>query len=669
VSPFGLGVHIHRNHRETAMRLTLRTLLAWMDDTLEPNQVREIGKQVAESPFAQELTDRINRVTRQRRLSVPSGSGPDATDPNIVAGYLDNDLDPDAVAEFEKRCLTSDVNLAESASVHQILSLLGQKVRVPDAARKRMYQLVKGRETLLPRREGPVRPVAKEPVTKPIQPWVMPEPPKRPWIERYGPAVACLLLIGLSSWAAWKSLSVPPPLAAPAAPAQVTTTAAPTAAAESSVAAAHPEAEAEKVAAAGEARKSEPVIETPPAPEPPTPAKAEELAKSKPAPLPTIPAGSAGVAEKADGILLRYNETRREWERLVNETPLKTSDHLLCLEPFRAGVDLAKIRIGLIRETEVRILSRPNDPEPAIELLQGRVVIRQPGSTALKVAFARQSIRAEMSSDTVLGIERVDLNMPGRPVTQPQSLGVLCQQGEVTLEVRGRKQPMKPMDVALVYPDGRVEVGARDSMPAWLTDADPSAFELQMKEQFVKLFHVDRPLLTEIVGAIDDTRPEIKQLGVVALKSLGDVPDLASTLNRENDAVARRTALQAIRAYMMQGPDASASVRTALDKEFGEDLGGVAMHMLGGYTPDEAARPDLYVRLVGLLSAEQPSVGIRELALETLQRLTGRDNLGYDPDKPADGRGFEAWNNLLQRNELRPPAPPAARPGRAKTQR
>jgi hypothetical protein len=98
-----------------------------MDDTLDPDQVREIGKQVAESPFARELTDRINRVTRQRRLAVPSSSGTDATDANIVAAYLDNDLDPEAVADFEKRCLTSDVNLAEVASVHQILSLLGQK--------------------------------------------------------------------------------------------------------------------------------------------------------------------------------------------------------------------------------------------------------------------------------------------------------------------------------------------------------------------------------------------------------------------------------------------------------------------------------------------------------------------------------------------------------------
>ena len=54
------------------MRLTLRTLIAWLDDTLTPGEVRAIGQQVAESPFAKELVERVHRVTRQRRLSVPS---------------------------------------------------------------------------------------------------------------------------------------------------------------------------------------------------------------------------------------------------------------------------------------------------------------------------------------------------------------------------------------------------------------------------------------------------------------------------------------------------------------------------------------------------------------------------------------------------------------------
>jgi hypothetical protein len=460
-------------------------------------------------------------------------------------------------------------------------------------------------------------------------------------------------------------LTVPPPQAVPVPPATVAVPPSPESAAE-----------AGKVAASGEAAKSQPAVETPPAPEPaePTPpAKAADLAKSKPAAPPAVPAGSAGVAEKADGVLLRHNG--RDWDRLVNETPLKTSDRLLCLEPFRATIDVGKIRLALVRETELRILSRPSDPVPAIELVQGRIAVRQPGSNALKVAFAKQTVNLEISSDSVVGLERFAMAAYGQPVTQPQSLAVLCQQGEVTLAVGGKPQPLKPMNVALVDPAGKVQIQAvnPDTLPSWLAQAEPTARESEMKEQFLKLFHPDRPVLTELVTAIEDDRPEIKPLAIEALKALGDLSLLMPTLSRPNDPASRRATMQVIRGYMLQGPEASGRVRAALDEEYGdENLGGVAHHMLVGYTREEAAKPDLYARLVGLLSPEQNFqgvLGVRELALDTLKRLTGRDDLGYDPDKPGAGKGFEAWNNLLQRNELRPPSPPPPRPGRSKTAR
>ena len=81
------------------MRLTLRTLLAWLDDMLPNQEVREIGQQVSESSFARELVERIRRVTRQRRLSVPVDDGQEVNDANRVAEYLDNVLSPEQVAE------------------------------------------------------------------------------------------------------------------------------------------------------------------------------------------------------------------------------------------------------------------------------------------------------------------------------------------------------------------------------------------------------------------------------------------------------------------------------------------------------------------------------------------------------------------------------------------
>src|SRR5271155_3794505 len=131
------------------MRLTLRTLLSYLDDTLEPTEAKLIGQKVAESDTAQELIARIKEVTRRRRITTPTASGPGAkVDPNSVAEYLDNELSADQLAEVEQLALASDVHLAEIASCHQILTLvLGEQARVPPTAYKRMYGLVKPPES------------------------------------------------------------------------------------------------------------------------------------------------------------------------------------------------------------------------------------------------------------------------------------------------------------------------------------------------------------------------------------------------------------------------------------------------------------------------------------------------------------------------------------------
>src|SRR5438270_13495217 len=150
------------------MRLTLRTLLAYIDDTLDPAQAREIGAKVAESPVAQELMERIRKVTRRRGLTVPPTAGPDKIDANTVAEYLDNDLGSDRVAEVEELALNSDVHLAEIAACHQILTLvLGEPARVPPTARQRMYELNKGRESVKRKPPAARVPTVAEPPDRP----------------------------------------------------------------------------------------------------------------------------------------------------------------------------------------------------------------------------------------------------------------------------------------------------------------------------------------------------------------------------------------------------------------------------------------------------------------------------------------------------------------------
>lgn len=111
------------------MRLTLRTLLAYLDDLLKPADAREIGRRLsAESP-GMRMAEKIRDVLRRRRISAPEVDG--NPDPNTVAEYLDNVLPDNQIESHERACLSSDETLAETAACHQILTLvMGKPIRV-----------------------------------------------------------------------------------------------------------------------------------------------------------------------------------------------------------------------------------------------------------------------------------------------------------------------------------------------------------------------------------------------------------------------------------------------------------------------------------------------------------------------------------------------------------
>ena len=104
-------------------------------------------------------------------------------------------------------------------------------------------------------------------------------------------------------------------------------------------------------------------------------------------------------------------------------------------------------------------------------------------------------------------------------------------------------------------------------------------------------------------------------------------------------SVRRKATIAALRDYLAQGPDAAKELRSQLQRVVGVDLAATAEKLLVGYTPKEAADEATYAKLVQFLADPDPGeVGVRELALEDLMELTGRDDLDYDPEKHRSPR-------------------------------
>ncbi|WP_165227418.1 HEAT repeat domain-containing protein [Aquisphaera insulae] len=631
------------------MRLTLRTLLAWLDDTLPPSQVREIGKQVSSSPFARELVDRIHRVTRQRRYTVPGKSGPEATDPNVVAGYVDNDLEPDQVAEYEKKCLTSDVNLAEVAAVHQILSLLGQKVHVPADVKSRMYFLVKGRESIVPPRANGVAERPSEPVTRPIQPWVAPEPPKRHWVERFGPAAACVGLIGLLSWSAYLSLgpSSDQGVASPPAPVAIEGPAAPKPAAVP--------AKAPPVEETVEAEAPAPDTRKPDVPAEKS-GPAEPTKTASPASTPTaVPPGAIGVVEKSDGLLLRFDADKQSWEKLAAGASLNGGDRVLCLAPFRSRLVIGKSPVTLLGETEIRLTGKAVADPVSLDLAEGKVVVEPgEGATPLRVEFAGHTATIARPSRGVVGLERRSAWAFGHRPEAAAALAIFSSEGDASATIGASTQGLSGPGQLVADASGTIHAVADKAMPEWLTASDPSLKDQKLAEQFNARFAADRPALSDIVVLTEDESPVVRKFAIQGLKAMGDLSLLMPILGK-NDPGARQGAVAALRSYIGLGPEALRHLRQALDEEFGPEVGQVAESLLVGRTPPDSPQPEALKRLVDLLSPRDQPLVIRSLALDNLMTITGRGDQGYDPDK-ADEKGYNAWKTLSARGELKPAA-------------
>ncbi len=189
------------------MRLTLRTLLAYIDGILDPADHESLAKQVESSQVASDLMHRTSDTTRRLRLPAPPlADDPSGFDANAVAEYLDNTASPQAVEAFERHCLESDSHLAEAASCHHILTMvLGERADVNPETRRRMYAIPEVAEAIAQQATSAGAVAATAPQTEAVS--EVPEylrGGRRSDVLRWLPAVAAVLLLAAVGYQAFR---------------------------------------------------------------------------------------------------------------------------------------------------------------------------------------------------------------------------------------------------------------------------------------------------------------------------------------------------------------------------------------------------------------------------------------------------------------------------------
>jgi len=671
------------------MRLTLRTLLAYLDDVLEPSEAKEIGRKLQESPVATALVSRLREVMRRRRIGAPDLIGPGAgIDPNLVAQYLDNSLPVELVGEVEKVCLESDQQLAEVAACHQILTLaLGEPVEISASSRERLYVL--GPVDQADKLQAGNEPVArgngertlKTPVSVknipgsggPSFEQTLPEYLRpKPWSGKVLPIAVSIVLLAVwlgamlsdrgvrETVANLRPAPVPktpvepiveeetveevaqlPVVEPPSRPADAAQPATPTV--KPPVVTEIPPADALTVIAA--VTPEQPTVPQPPEPMEPV--------------VPVLPAVAATYVSP-EGVLLQQNSNDKSWYMVPRQAALKPGTRIACPEPFEAvlEIDHGAMRVTLLGNTQIE-LGPPTATTPlTIRLIQGRMIlgVGKQNDKAWPLGFAIGERTGQLEfgeGESLCGLELlpqepVGFEQPVSPNLFIEGMYVLGGNLRWTSDNAAAREAGKSVYLSLLTDQPALNFGPPiSSAPDWL---DPQRRKVEstlrrFAKQYEKEFELNQPVDSDVRALIRDPRPKISELAVRCLALIDNIPAVVQALAQAEHEDARKAAMNGLRTWLGVSVDRGVLLKQSLAANYERDDQIAALYrLLWGISVEEARMETPSFEILEWLRSDKSE--IRELTFANLVRLTGR-KYDYRPlataaqREPAVKRWFE----------------------------
>jgi hypothetical protein len=699
---------------ENAMRLTLRTMLAYLDEQLDRPQMEEIGQKIKESGVASGMIDRIRTSMHKHRMEAPKlegrGIGKDA---NSVAEYLDNVLDKDEVPELEQLCLNSDMHLAEVAACHQMLSVLPRVDFEIDAdLRGRMYAIPSrmreaSREPSTEADADSVRPSraeVKAPSGKGVQKrkkkksHKVPEYFKHaePTSSRWTPLIltAALVFVALAfglyatreQWMknfGWQT-------AATNSPANTTSTNKSNEEGKSSDADANTAKNAE-----GEKSKSEATEETKPAEEKNAGASTEKAADATPeagaeenAIKPEVAIPPEGIASEGpptpppgdakpttdgkpeapvsartpevvgDSPAIAWDQAAKGWSRVGKGQALPW-DGALVLIGSRVSCQMATgLNTTIVGPSEVRFEKAAGDPDAVWVVDSGRLVLdaKDAGGATAKWTLAGRSVQTKfVSPDCQAAIEVVRKTPngvdPANPEEAPPSVYVDVLRGAIAITSGEMERVVEAGSDVEIDATGMIKDLSTRGAPLWVDELTASETAKQSSKELAKRLANDKePLSITLQELAGDNRINVAALAAQALAQLGQIKPLCDQFRDVQYKLYWRTNHAYLKQLMQSSPAAAEMMRQQLEEHFPSESEPV-YRILIGYTKDQFV--DEGRQLIGSLESE--SLMQRVLAYQTLVDLVGPRGGKYQPEEalPLRAKAVASWIEAFDSGKMK----------------
>ncbi len=690
------------------MRLTLRTMLAYLDGILEPEDQRELATKIEESEFATGLKHRIRQCTTRIRLSAPQIDGRGGgLDPNTVADYLDNTLPSERAPDFEKVCLESDMHLAEVAACHHVLTMvLGEPAQVDPQSRKRMYDLPRmieeGEQDGVATAEDDGSGPADEP---------QPDDPKRreklqvpdylrgserrpTWVIVAGVLVVVLLVV-----VAWSQRHTVTAMLG-SSPAADNPTAAGAEnqpnqprglrvsprdkqrdrksgnAARTVLPTTRPQAGSRGTGdAAGSTAADSSQPDVPPGPNDAEadgrPSEGDPTPPAKPGPPGDVgdgqPAAVVVGRYTGTGLLLRLDRESRQWVRLAENTPLSTGDRLVALPTFRPKIVLgAGVTLGLAGGTIVELVSPPDGVSAALRMVHGRLVdvMAAGGATRLQLLFGdRYGTVILGDANTMVAVDHYRYHAAGTdPETDrpPAVTDLYVSSGSAGWI--GADSPT-PETIAAghrrTWMSGTAGKLQRvETMPPWIKAQQLTGTEKRGASEVNRQLKSGQPVSLVMKELIHHRKREVRSLSAECHGFVDQYKALVDAIGDERmDWFWRVRYIDSLRASISRDRRSAAEVREALEQKYGDPAGMDLYRMLYGYSPEQLQQKAA-AQLVEYLGHER--LAYRVMAFYNLARITGIP-LNYKPEVPEIKRrqSTRRWGEKLKEGAITYKHPPA----------